>query len=1170
MTKTTTANQSTEISSKLGFPIVAVGASAGGLEAFTRLVAALEPGFKQAYVLVQHLDPDHESMLPELLARQTQAPVSSITDGDPIEAGRVYLVPSGAQLILSDGKLRLENFNDPRGFRRPIDRFFASVAKECGSLCVGVVLSGTGSDGSDGLIAIKERTGLVLVQDPTEAKYAGMPNSAVATNVPDIILPVAEMPTVIDEYFNRLSNIDERVQSDDDFVDRVTKYVRYRTGHDFALYKSATLHRRIARRMNLLGVVAPADYVQILISDPGEARRLLRDILINVTNFFRDPEVFETLRTKVIPQLLADKGTGDDVRIWVPGCSTGQEAFTIAMLIEDEIRRNGVRPQVSIFATDIDDEALSVAREAFYPQSIAAEVPRNYLNEYFTATADGYRVSMHIREMVRMSEHNVTADPPFARLDMISCRNLLIYLKAELQQSIFQTFHYSLKPEGFLILGTSETLGNFSERFDVINDAHRVFRRDTSRASLVSLPAFSRRQVRQTPSLRQNHAGEHQGSITDAAQRALLAAHTPPYVVVDAHGNILRASGRTSRFLELPEGDPNTDLRSMTKPGLRRALDRLVRKASETTANPVSHGFDGEIDGHRVRLVLSHHNIGDDTTMIVFQDQFDPRTDDDDEAATFVSTTEDSEYLAELEAKLQQAEQTIRTTVEELETSNEELQSSNEEMMSMNEELQSANEELSTINDELQHKVTELNEVNDDQTNLIETTQTAIVFLDKELKIRNFTAPATRFMRLLDHDRGRSIMDVGAVFDNEQLETAAKAVLTRGKTEEFEVQSKDGEADIRVQVHPYRSVQKTITGVAIAFDEVTDIRRYAQQMAEAEARAQQGIAEIEQIYRVSPSAMALMDRDMRYIRINDQLAAINGMPAADHIGKTVSEVVPDLGEDVIAPVRQVFETGEAIRAVEVIGTTNAAPGEERAWEVDWYPVRDGEDIYAVGVSVRDVTKYKAMEVELRRVMRELQHRVKNMLANVTALINRARREKGDSREVMTTLVKRIDALAKTHNLLTVENWGMLDLHSIIRPELIDVYGEDRVKIRGPRVPLQPKAALSLGMAIHEFATNAAKYGALSNDSGKVDVRWERTDRGDGEVLIMTWAEAGGPEVKKPERSGFGSDLIRATLGQALGGTLDLAFEPSGFRGVIEIPISRLSSEDDDNEEPSSL
>jgi two-component system CheB/CheR fusion protein len=664
--------------------------------------------------------------------------------------------------------------------------------------------------------------------------------------------------------------------------------------------------------------------------------------------------------------------------------------------------------------------------------------------------------------------------------------------------------------------------------------------------------------------LQQESASKTRESPETLYQQAILARHSPPYVVVGREREIVYSSGRISRFLELAPGTPRLDIVNLAKPALERPLKRLLMM-EPSAAEPVCHAaVEGEIDGRKQPLLLSMERLKNGQRLIVFQDRLDPLRREDGSMPGGLSPAIDETYVRTLEDELEAATQTIRTTVEELETSNEELKSSNEEMMSMNEELQSANEELSTVNEELQNNVAEQNLLNTDLTNLIESTEIATIFLEENLTVRSYTPAALRFFRLVEHDRGRPLVDIASDIDTDRLIAATARMLRSEEVQEDEQQTRDGGEALLIRILPYRTGEGTARGAVLTFTPVTELRRYARELEWAEGLARQQLNEIEEFYRMSPQAMALVDRDLRYIRVNQRMAELGDLSVDNFLGRRVGEIEPALVPQVADPIRQVFETGQPILGDELTGALSADPEMRRTWEIDRYPIYSDGAISAVGMVVRDVSKHKQMEAELRRVMRELQHRVKNMLANVTALINRARRESGDPAVALERLVERVRALANTHNLLTAHNWSTARFIDILGPELVEVYGATRVSLKGPEILLNARAAVALSMAIHELATNAAKYGALSDPQGRLDLTWARTDEGDGEQLVIRWQEHGGPETRPPEAEGFGSQLIASTISGSLGGRIEKSFDPSGFRCVIEIPTARVIGDDDDD------
>ena len=1147
-----------------GFPVVGVGASAGGLEAFQGLLSSMTPRHAFALVMVQHLDPDHDSLLHELLSKKARVPVRVIEDGMDIEEGAVHIIPPGAALTVDGYTLHLEKFDEPRGLRRPIDVFFDSLADQHGSNCVGVILSGTGSDGMNGMRAIKNAGGLCLVQDPRQSAYDGMPRSAIDGGGSDLVLPAEDMTDVIGEFFDRHDHVGDALKEDDEFKQRVAKHLLYRTGHDFTHYKSATMERRVARRMSILGITRPGEYLQRLISDEKEGNRLFQDILINVTSFFRDTAAFESLREEVIRPMLAGKGSDEEIRIWVPGCATGEEAYSIAILCLEELDRLNTHPRISIFATDIDDDALKTARDGVYPETIADDVPPDLLERWFVSTANGYEVVQTLRDVVRFSRHSFIKDPPFLRLDLVSCRNVIIYFDKWLQDQVMPIFHYALKPGGWLFLGPSENLGNVEGKFVVVRKAQRLYKRDEAVARPLAMP-FSGRETRSPAGERRQVRNRSVEPAPEEYYRQIvLEHHAPAFAVIDRNRTLSYTSGRIARYLEIGPGVPRLDILDMARGPLRSLLRRLIASIDHKHEEARSVEWRGRVGEEEMTLVLHIRPLRESRWMIVFDERGALPAGDSTPLALGDGSPVDEVYVRSLEDELEEAQQTVRTTVEELEASNEELKSSNEEIMSMNEEMQSANEELTTVNDELRNKVLELDAALSDLRNFIDSTNVAIVFLDETLTIRTFSPEARKYFRLVDKDRGSPFADIPTQLDMAELLEVCTQVQQSGEYHEVEMRTLNGKADLRISVHPYVTAEGEQRGLVVVLIAITQLRQYARELEEVSVTASRHLNEIEELYRVSPQPMALMAPDMTYLRVNEGLAEINGKPLDFHIGKTIYEVVPTLSDQVVEPVKEVFRTGQPILGRPITGYTAAAPDEERRWEVDWYPIREGETVSAVGVSVRDVTKYHEMEVELRRVMRELQHRVKNMLANVIALINRARREDGDRRVILDTLVKRINALATTHNLLTSQNWHSVLFEDLLRPELIDVYGPDRIELRGPAVRLNAKAAVALGMTVHELATNAAKYGALSTPDGRLEVRWSRIDEGEGEMLAVNWVESGGRSDGQPEKEGFGTQLIDSTIRSSLSGTIEKRYEPDGFRAMIRVPLQDLQRFDERN------
>ena len=1132
---------------------IGIGASAGGLEALQSFLSHLPHKHDYAIVIVQHLDPDHDSLLSELLSKCTRTPVQAATDGMALKGGNVYLIPPGKALTISDNVLHTADFDAPRGRRRPIDRFFETLAADQGANAVAIVMSGTGSDGSVGIRAVKEHGGLVFVQEPEQAKYDGMPRSAIETGAHDLVLPVSEMLDVMNDYVHHMDGLEPDVLTDAEFISRAMKHVRYRTGHDFSHYKPGTLLRRIAVRMSVLGITVPNDYLKELIESPSEAGRLFRDVLINVTSFFRDPQAFEQLKTQVIPEIVTDRGRDEEVRIWVPGCSTGQEAYTVAMLVADEIERLDVSPRVAIFGTDIDDEALRVARLGIYPNSISDEVPEHFLHKYFNWLPDGYEIASRLRDMVRFSNQSLVKDPPFSRLDLISCRNVLIYFDNDLQDEAMRVFQYGLLENRFLMLGTSESPALLDSLFEDVSRRNRIFSRRPGPPQRLDLRGTSHRSLDQ---LRQTDLpGE---TVSKPHSEALLHDFVPPYLLLAHDNQVLFTSDRAARYLQVKSGRPLLDVTKLVRPELETVVRRLINRRM-APGEIASLDFQGEIDGSDARIEVSRKPLPNGQQLIVLRDYLLPLRDGPAFSPT-ETAIEDGTYVRELEMELDDARQTIRTTIEELETSNEELKSSNEEMMSMNEELQSANEELTTTNEELNSKIAEVREVNSDLASFIASTQIATVFLDERLNLRSFTPEAQTVFRFVPEDRGRRIDDIGTEIDIEQLMDDCREVSRSGTIIETEYMTRDRERIFSARLVPYRAETEAPGGVVFTLVDVSNLRKLAQEAERQSELSRIRLNEIDEIYRVSPQAMALIGTDMTYQRANNRLAEINGIPPEAHIGKRIDEVVPDVAEKSIDMVKEVFRTGRAREKLRVAGQTPSQPGIERIFETDFYPVYGGAEIVSVGINVREITQEEHIRQELRRVMDELQHRVKNMLANVQSLVHRASRDATEERPLFDELAQRIEALAKTHTVLTLTNWRSAPLRAVIDPELSQVYGSDRVTLKGPEVKINSRAAITIGMAIHELATNAAKYGCFSNGGGTLELSWLRQDDGESDSYFLTWKERGGPKVVAPEKEGFGTKLIRSTIEGTLGGSVEVDWNADGMICRIVLPAETVSVE----------
>jgi two-component system, chemotaxis family, CheB/CheR fusion protein len=846
-----------------GCLVVGIGASAGGLEAFEQFFTNMPPetgapGGGMAFVLVQHLAPDHVSLLPELLAKYTRMPVQQVAAGTLVAPDHVYVIPPDAMLTIAGGMLHVESPPvEPHARRASIDGFFRSLAADQGENAVCILLSGAGTDGTLGLQAVKEYGGMAMAQTPETAQYDSLLRSAIATGLVDHILPVAKMPAKLIEYATHLAALRETPGSDGfrqevgNSLSTIHTLLRRQTGHDFSQYKESTIIRRLQRRMQALQLDAVDAYVARLRQDSSELEFLFKDLLIGVTHFFRDPEAFAVLAERIIPQLFADKGADGQVRVCVAGCATGEEAYSLAILLSEYMERLDVAPRVQVFATDIDDQALEAARRGCYPAGIAEYVTPERLERFFVKQDTTYQVKKELREMCIFSAHSFIKDPPFLRLDLLSCRNVLIYLGPILQQKLLPLFHYAIRPDGYLFLGPSEALSGRDDLFRTLDQKHRIFqKKEVVPRPQVEFPLADGRQLlSRRPGGLGNTATETH-DIGHLAQRTILEHYAPAGVVVTAQGEAVHFSGRTGRYLEPPSGAPNVNVFNMAREGLRlplrTALHQAVTRGQRIVHEQILVQTNGDVQP--ITLIVQPLTTKPDANvtlyLVIFQDAGPARSTTYTEAEADAPGRED-EHIRRLESELQVTEERLRSTTEEMETANEELQSANEEFQSTNEELetskeelQSLNEELETVNAELRRKVQDLNHTNNDLQNLLNSTQIATLFLDAKLRIRSFT-PATRaIMRLTPSDVGRPIADFAQRFVGADVVSEAQDVLRTLATQERYLHMRDIDTRYLMRMLPYRTVENLIDGVVIAFVDVTDLKH-----AEESARTAQAYAE---------------------------------------------------------------------------------------------------------------------------------------------------------------------------------------------------------------------------------------------------------------------------------------------------------------------------------------
>jgi two-component system CheB/CheR fusion protein len=1039
-------------------PIVGIGASAGGIEAFRGFFENMPPDSGMGFVVVLHLPVNRKSILRGIISRWTSMEVIEAEDGCALRPNCVYVPPAGVGVVLRKGRLHLQerDLDEPRE-PSPISTFFDSLASALREDAIGVVLSGTGNDGALGLKAIKARGGLTLAQGSAQGndggpgpQHDGMPMSAIATGAVDIVAPVEAMPARIIAAQNARRHPDELADQPSERTDgprrAICEVLQRQLGHDFSGYKEKTFLRRVQRRMQVTGAASLEQYASRLKDDRLEVAMLFQDLLIGVTAFFRDADTFEELGRTIVPRLFEGKAPSDTVRVWVPGCATGEEAYSLAMLLRERADAlDDGAPKIQVFATDIDDSAIAAARAGTFPASLLQGVSAERLARFFTPGSDGsYTVGKDVRAVCTFSAHSLTRDPPFSRIDMVSCRNLLIYLDTELQDVVIPAFHYSLAPGGLLLLGSSESVSRHEGLFAPVDKARRIYRRLEGPSPPLQLRGATPRQPPSTESRAPTRAGSvraTQARITRAGTR-VLERFAPPFVVAAADGEIVQYSARTGRFLEPAAGLPSQNVLDLARPGLRVQLRAALQQAIETGAPVRRDALSVIIPGDGVQTVsLAVEPLpeqeGAPCYLIVFLEEArrppaskaEPSEAGEPDAGATAADGRLEAELRDTREQLQSVTEEHETAVEELRSANEELHSVNEELQSANEELetskeeiQSINEELQTVNGELASKVDELDRKNTDLQNLFESTQVATVFLDPYLVIRGFTPAVASIYNLIPSDQGRPLTDIVSRVAYGSLREDVAQVLRTLEPLERRVARDDGRTHYLMRILPYRTPDSAVDGTIVTFVDVTSI-----------------------------------------------------VQAEEH---------------------------------------------------------------------------------QRLLVDELNHRVKNMLTVVVSLAMQTMRRSDSLEEFSKSYLGRIDALTAAYSLLSSEAWQPVPLRDVVMEEVKPfLAGEPpNIVLQGPHVLLEPRAALALGIAIHELTTNAVKYGALSVPDGAVGVTWRVEQRQDGQTLMLDWQEQNGPPVSEPESRGFGMMLIERGLRQDMSAEVEIDFAAGGVRARLQAPL----------------
>ncbi|WP_232322080.1 chemotaxis protein CheB, partial [Methylomonas lenta] len=903
------------------FPIVGIGASAGGLAAFEAFFSGMpvDTDPNMAFVLVQHLAPDHKSLLCELLKRFTKMQVFEVVDGMTVKPNCAYIIPPNRNMALFNGRLQLLEPAQPHGQRLPIDFFFRTLADDLRERAICIVLSGSGSDGSQGVKAVKAAGGMAMAQTPETTEYASMPQSAIATGLVDFVLPPAEMLPQLLAYkqhaYVKGKTLSPATPNTEDVLSKLFVLLRVQTSHDFSLYKRNTIIRRVERRMAVHQINQISDYLHFCQQTPAEINALFRDLLIGVTQFFRDPEEFKALETQVIPRLFADKPVGSDLRLWVAGCSTGEEAYSLAILLQEQMDQLKTNLKVHLFATDIDSRAIETARIGLYPASIEKDISAERLARFFSKQSDGsgYRIQKKIRDLLVFSEQDLIKDPPFSRLDLISCRNVMIYLSGELQKKLLPLFHYALNPGGFLFLGTSESIGDFSSKFDMLDRKAKLYQRKEQLSQSYRLPTG-----KSIPTLPVNVArttglvtAESKLSLREITERALLQHFAAVAMLITARGEILYLHGRSGRYLEPAPGEAGMNILRMAREGLGASLNKALQQAVVKHELVFVPGLQVKTNGDFTAVDLTicplagSLNKPEQATLflVILSDAktiAQPITD----AGSVIKAepVNTNANILSLQQELRTKEDYLQSNIEELETSNEELKSANEEMQSINEELQSANEELetskeelqsvneelSTVNSEFQSKLVDLARANNDMNNLLSSTDIGTIFVDHHLLISRFTPSVTQVINLIPSDIGRPI---GHIVSNlpgyTSLVADLLAVLDNLVPKEIEVQTQAGRWFL-LRIRPYRTLENVIEGAVITFVDISELKQAQSQLQETLS-----IRHLAAVVRDARDAILMLAMDGSILAWNPAAQGMYGWTEAEALQKNIAELAPE-------------------------------------------------------------------------------------------------------------------------------------------------------------------------------------------------------------------------------------------------------------------------------------
>ena len=1160
------------------FAVVAVAVCSASLGSLETLFTALEPGMGAAYVIaLRQQDGLTVDAVVETLTGVGRIPVSVALDGERLQPDHVYVGGADQLTTVVDGHMRAVRSEQPVWERGAVDSLLISVSEQWGDHSVAVLMHGLGSEGTAGVTATKQSGGLSIGEQGAEESEAGAAGAAGPAGVVDLLLPLEAIPAHVALYLRNLKTLGKAAATAAPEpevaaqIGRIAGILRSATGNDFHGYKHNTFLRRVARRMQVVQLEEIDDYIARLRRDPDEVRHLFQDLLIGVTQFFRDPAEFELLARDVMPKLFHGKAADDQVRVWVLGCATGEEAYSLAILLREHMATLDVAPHVQIFATDLDARALGLARAGRYSDAIAKHVSAERLARWFIREGNTYCVAKELREMCIFSPHNVIKDAPFSRIDLLSCRNLLIYLNMELQKRVIPIFHFSLRADGYLFLGSSENVTRHAKLFAPVDRKARIFRRlETATRILPDFP-LSTRGERLQPTFEAAGAERTRPLSVTVGRRVeqIAERYAPAYVLIDAQYDVLHFSGRMGRYLEPAAGAASLNLLGLVSRDLRLDLRGALQKAVAENRKIEIGPLQTKVDDRDAAVIATVEPVAvgpgePSMLMVLFQDG-GPLPAEAPRLSGLVS----DEHVHRLEAELRVTKERLQTTIEELESTNEELKSSNEEYQSINEEMQSANEELETskeelqsvneelqtVNGELAHRVAELARANSDLKNLLESTQIATIFLDNDLRVRSFTPAATEVFNVLDTDEGRPIWHLAPQVVYPELSDDVRKVLKTLTPVEREVAATEGDRCFIARVLPYRSLDNFIAGAVVSFVDITSASRAEAALRESEER-------FRTLFEFSAVGQAQADpRTLRLRAVNPRLCELTGFSAEELTRRSLTTLVLPEDRDGLGDWGNELGSGDLaehsgeLRLVRKDGSSFWARLSAAAF-------RDDKGAVAgVAVIVQDVAETKAAHERQATLLAELQHRTRNLLAVIRSVASRTAESTETVEDFLSHLQGRLAAIARTQASLTRSTEVSVSLGEILSDEFLAVAADDgQVTIEGPEVRLRGKAAETMSLGLHELTTNALKYGALMSRNGKLSVLWS-IEGGADKVLQLTWRETGVSTIDlTPARTGFGRRLIEQVLPYELGAQTRLSFQPGGVQADIQLRLDDTNSD----------